>query len=70
MSAETIKENVRWMTADEVAVYLRVEEATVRQWVKLGKIPFGKAGSLTRFDRDEIDAWVRGRGAVTTESAA
>lgn len=62
------KESREWMTAAEVADYLKVEESTVKQWVKLKKIPHGKAGSLARFDRETIDAWVTANGSP--ESAA
>ncbi|MDR0788435.1 MAG: helix-turn-helix domain-containing protein [Gemmatimonadota bacterium] len=59
MDASPIKES-RWMTVNEVAEYLRVEPGTIRQWVKFRRIPYGKARTLTRFDREQIDAWVRG----------
>jgi len=45
-------------TEEEVAAYLRVQPSTVRTWVKSGKIPFVKAGSLNRFRRSEIEDWV------------
>jgi excisionase family DNA binding protein len=46
------------MTPEEVADYLKIAASTVRQWVKLDKIPFVKVGSLTRFRRAEIDQWI------------
>jgi len=51
-----------WMTAEEAAEYLGVSAATVKKWVKLRRIPFGRAGSLARFSRADLDAWVRSRG--------
>lgn len=45
-------------TAGEVASYLRVTEGTINQWAKLGRIPVVKVGSLNRFRRSEIDAWL------------
>jgi excisionase family DNA binding protein len=63
------KETRDWMTAGEVADYLKVEESTVKQWVKLKKIPHGRAGSLSRFDRKEIDEWVRGNGSEQEPAA-
>ena len=45
-------------TAEEVADYLRVSVETVKKWVKLDQIPHGKAGSLARFRKSDIDAWL------------
>lgn len=46
------------MTPEEAAAYLKVAPGTVRQWVKLGRIPFIKVRSLTRFRRSDLDAWL------------
>ena len=47
------------MTVEEVAEYLRVKSSTVYEWAKKGKIPAAKVGRLWRFDREEIEEWVR-----------
>lgn len=57
-----------WMTAEEVAEYLTVKPSTVKKWAKLGQIPKGYAGSLLRFNRAEINEWVR--NGSTQETAA
>lgn len=69
MEPATRNDEGRWLTAEEVAAYLQVEESTVKKWAKLGKIPHGKAGSLARFDRDEVDAWVRSNGVQEADAA-
>ncbi len=46
------------MTIEEVAEYLRVSERTVYEWAKKGEIPSGKIGSIWRFKRDDVVAWV------------
>lgn len=51
------------MTEDEIADYLRVKPSTVRTWVKQGKIPHVKAGSLNRFRREDVDRWTQERVA-------
>lgn len=51
------------MTADEVAEYLSVETSTVKKWAKLRKIPVQKVGSLNRFRRSAIDAWLEKQAA-------
>lgn len=58
------------MTPEEAAAYLRVEESTVKQWAKLGKIPHRRAGSLIRFERDELDDWTKRGGADAVEGDA
>ena len=49
------------ITVTEVAEYLRVKRSTVYEWAKEGKIPAAKVGRLWRFDREEIEAWVKSR---------
>ena len=51
----------RLMTVDEVAEYLRVKASTVYKWAKDGRVPAAKVGRLWRFDREEIEAWVKSR---------
>lgn len=55
-------------TAKEAAEYLQVAETTVSQWAKLGKIPHRRAGTLIRFDKDELDQWTRDGGHKAAES--
>ena len=51
----------RLMTVEEVAAYLRVKPSTVYKWAKDGRVPAAKVGRLWRFDREEIEAWVKSR---------
>jgi excisionase family DNA binding protein len=50
-----------WLDAGQAADYLSMTEAAVRAAVRRGKIPFERTplGQL-RFDREALDAWVRG----------
>lgn len=71
MASEGRNEGAGLMTAAEAADYLQVKESTVKQWAKLGKIPTRRAGTLLRFDRDELDEWTRAGGhRAATEGAA
>jgi excisionase family DNA binding protein len=47
------------MTLQEVAAYLRVHTSTVDRLLKEGKLPAFKFGSDWRFNRENIDAWVK-----------
>ena len=48
---------LRFLTVEEVAQLLRVEDGTIRNWVSANKIPYRKACSNTLFLLEEIIAW-------------
>ena len=50
--------NDRWLTVNDVALYLSVKPDTVYKWLDQKKIPAHKIGRLWRFKSVEIDAWV------------
>ena len=58
------------LTIEEVASYLRVSERTVYDWAQKGEIPSGKIGTVWRFKRSEIEAWVNERLSPKHEEAA
>lgn len=49
----------KWLTLDELASYLNVSKSALYKIVQEGRIPGGKVGRGWRFDRDEIDRWVK-----------
>jgi excisionase family DNA binding protein len=48
---------LRFLTVEEVAILLRVEVGTIRNWVCQNKIPYRKAGSNILFLLEEILTW-------------
>lgn len=53
----------RWLSVEEIAVYLGVSRDTVYAWVGKRKgIPAHKVGRLWKFKTDEVDRWVRSGG--------
>jgi len=48
-----------WLTVQEVADYLKLGKTKVYQYVQNGRIPGYKVGGQWRFQRDEIDQWIR-----------
>jgi excisionase family DNA binding protein len=52
-------ESIRFLTIQEVAKMLRVEEATLRNWVAQRKIPYRKVGGAVRFLLEEILEWTK-----------
>ncbi|MBS3052755.1 MAG: helix-turn-helix domain-containing protein [Candidatus Aenigmarchaeota archaeon] len=46
-------------TVGELAVYLRVCEATIYRMAKKGTIPGAQIGRSWRFHKDTIEKWIR-----------
>jgi excisionase family DNA binding protein len=51
------------MTADEVAVLLRLNRKTVYDGAKTGDIPCARIGRAYRFSRSTLLEWLRGKAA-------
>ena len=49
------------MGASEIAEYLKVNKQTIYNWVSKKEMPFAKIGDLLRFNKGEIDRWIRNR---------
>jgi len=47
------------MTIKEVADYLRLSKVTVYKMTRQGKIPALKIGKQWRYNKSEIDTWVK-----------
>ena len=52
----------RWLSVDEIAAYLGVKRDTVYKWITRKKMPAHKVGRLWKFQKDEIDKWVKSGG--------
>jgi len=55
----------RLIDVDELADYLRLKKQTIYNWLNQGKISGMKVGGVWRFDRREIDAWLRSKRQVS-----
>lgn len=58
-----------WLSADDIASHLGVTKDTVYSWIVDKRMPAHKVGRLWKFQASEIDDWVRGGGAATTDEA-
>ena len=56
-----------WLTLEELAKYLKKGRSTLYRMARSGQIPSQKFGRTWRFDRDEIDAWIK--SGMATKSA-
>lgn len=62
-------ENDKWLTVEELAAYLKMSRTKLYAMTQKGEIPASKIGNQWRFDRDEIDEWVKNqRYTVQKES--
>ncbi len=48
----------RWLSVEEIAAYLGINQDTVYKWITRKQLPAHKVGRLWRFRREEVDAWV------------
>jgi excisionase family DNA binding protein len=52
-----------WLTLDELSAYLKRGRSTLYMMARQGDLPASKIGRTWRFDRDEIDQWLRSQKA-------
>ena len=55
----------RLISIDELADYLRLQKQTIYNWLNQGKISGIKVGGVWRFDRRDIDKWLKSRRRVS-----
>lgn len=53
----------RWLSVDEIAIYLGIKRDTVYKWIDRRNMPAHKIGRLWKFRKEEVDDWVRNGGA-------
>jgi excisionase family DNA binding protein len=68
-TSEARRMDDRWLSVDEIALYLGIKRDTVYKWIDDKRMPAHKVGRLWKFRREEIDDWVRAGGAANKEEA-
>jgi excisionase family DNA binding protein len=56
----------RWLSVDEIAEHLGIKRDTVYKWISERQMPGHKIGRLWKFNKQEVDEWVRSGGANTS----
>ena len=51
----------RLMNIDELADFLRLKKQTIYNWLNQRKISGIKVGGVWRFERREVEAWLKSR---------
>ena len=63
---ESVMED-RWLSVDEIAAYLGIKRDTVYRWISERQMPGHKIGRLWKFNKKEVDEWVKSDGAGDNE---
>jgi len=53
----------RWLSVDEIADHLGIKRDTVYKWINERQMPGHKIGRLWKFNKKEVDEWVKSGGA-------
>ena len=54
----------RWLSVEEIAVYLGVSKDTIYAWIAKRNLPAQRIGRFWKFKTDDVDEWVRSGGAA------
>lgn len=49
----------KWLTLEELTAYLKLSKTKLYGMAQRGEMPAAKIGSQWRFDREEIDTWMK-----------
>ena len=58
----------KWMSMKQVCEYLGISRDTANKWIKNKGMPAHQIDRIKRFDKDEIDEWMRNNGKVPKKS--
>ncbi|TRZ95932.1 DNA-binding protein [bacterium] len=58
----------RLIDVDELAEYLKLQKQTIYNWLHQGKISGIKVGGVWRFERREVDVWLKSRRRLSKDS--
>lgn len=59
--------NNKWLTVKQVAEYLQASEEKIYKLCQRRKMPASKFGGQWRFDKNEIDQWLRMQRPLKTK---
>ena len=58
----------RWFSMDEIADHLGIKRDTVYKWISERQMPGHKIGRLWKFNKMEVNEWVRTDGAKVSQT--
>jgi excisionase family DNA binding protein len=57
-----------WITVKEAAGFLSIKEKTIYYLVHQGLIPHYRIGKMVRFNKDELESWMRSKKAESLKT--
>lgn len=54
----------RWLSVDEICAHLGISRDTIYKWIDRKGMPAHRVGRLWKFNKAEIDDWVRAGGGT------
>jgi excisionase family DNA binding protein len=57
----------RLIDIDELADYLKLKRQTIYNWLHQGKISGIKVGGVWRFDRKDVDLWLKSKRRLSKD---
>jgi len=60
----------KWLTIEELAAYLKLSKTKLYGMAQRSEIPASKIGNQWRFDREEIDQWMKSHATGKGDSRA
>ncbi|TQK04947.1 helix-turn-helix domain-containing protein [Herbaspirillum sp. SJZ107] len=58
----------RWLSVEEIAEYLGVSKDSVYAWISKKEMPAHRVGRFWKFQRLDVDAWVKSGAADESKS--
>ncbi len=58
----------RLMDVEELAHYLKLKKQTIYNWLNQNKITGIKVGGVWRFDKRDIDSWLRSQRVLSQKT--
>ena len=52
----------RWLSVDEICAHLGIGRDTIYKWIDKKDMPAHRVGRLWKFNKAEVDTWVRAGG--------
>lgn len=59
LNGEVMDRIDKWLTIDELAGYIKMSRTKLYGMAQRGEVPASKIGNQWRFDREEIDQWMK-----------
>jgi excisionase family DNA binding protein len=63
-----VEDMAKLIDIDELADFLKLKKQTIYNWLHVGKISGIKVGGVWRFDRKEVDSWLKSKRRMSKDT--